>query len=61
MPVFAAHVELRFDAESLQACGSRLNELTTLLRTHGVELRSGRIEPAPPEPSGETGWVRYTP
>jgi len=60
MQPFTAQVELRFEVASLQACGPRLHELTTLLREHGVELRSGRVEPAPPERSGDR-WVRYTP
>lgn len=61
LPAFVAHVELRFEAESLQACAGRLNALTGLLRAEGVELRQARAEPAPPEPSEADGWVRYTP
>jgi len=58
---FLAQVELRFEAESLEACGRRLNALTQILRTEGVELKGGRVEPAPLTPSETNGWVRYGP
>ena len=61
MQAFVAHVELRFEAESLEACGGRLNALAQVLRAEGVELAGGRVEPAQPEPSKSEGWLRYTP
>jgi hypothetical protein len=39
MPSFVAQVELRFEAESLDACGRRLHALTQVLRGEGVELK----------------------
>jgi len=62
LPTFLAHVALRFEAESLSACGARLNALTELLRSEGVDLDGARVEPAPPQGPSETdGWARYTP
>jgi hypothetical protein len=61
VPVFLAQVELRFDAEDLEACGRRLNALAQMLRTEGVEVKGGRVEPALSTPSEDDGWIRYGP
>lgn len=58
MPAFVAQIELKFEADSLEACGRRLRELTTLVAPAGFVLRAGRVEPAHDD---ESGPVAYAP
>jgi hypothetical protein len=59
---FIAHVEVRFDADTVKAGGGRLNELTNVARSAGFYVTSARIEPAPPDDGHHgSGWVQYAP
>jgi hypothetical protein len=58
---YVAQVEVRFEAESIAACGGRLKELADKAREAGFRLSQGCVEPAPPESSQSDGWVRYAP
>jgi hypothetical protein len=60
VPEYVAHVEVRFEAESIGACGRRLKELADTARAAGFFVSQGRVE-ASSEPSGSDGWTRYMP
>ena len=47
MPAFVAHVEFRFEADSLEDGGKRLRDLAKASPA-GFELIRGRIESLPP-------------
>lgn len=61
MPEYVAHVEVRFEAESIGACGRRLKELADTARAAGFLVSQGRVEAASSEPSESDGWTRYMP
>lgn len=62
MKSFIAHVEIRFDSDTVKCAGERLDKLTKIARTERFYVTSARIEPAPPadDPQGR-GWVQYAP
>lgn len=59
VPAYVAHVEFRFEAETLEEGGRRLRDLAKASPA-GFELVRGRIEPVPPgteiDEGGETGY-----
>ena len=61
MPEYVAQVEVRFEAESIAACGSRLRELSDAARAAGFQISGGRVEPSLVEPSASDEWTRYGP
>jgi hypothetical protein len=61
VPQYVAHVEVRFEAENIGACGRHLKELADTARDVGFFVSQARVEPASLEPSEADGWVRYTP
>jgi hypothetical protein len=62
LPRFVAHVEFRFEAESVEAGGKRLRELATAADSVGFEMKSGRVEAAPPSTDPDPdGWTGYGP
>jgi hypothetical protein len=60
LPTFVAHVEFRFETESVEAGGKRLRDLATAAESVGFEMKSGRVEAAPPstdpDRDGGTGY-----
>jgi hypothetical protein len=61
VPQYVAHVEVRFEADNIGACGRRLKELADRAREGGFFVSQARAEPASLDPSEVDGWVRYTP
>jgi hypothetical protein len=61
VPGYVAQVEVRFEAESIAACGRRLKELSDVARPAGFHINGGRVEPCSLEPSNSDSWTRYGP
>jgi hypothetical protein len=61
VPEYVAQVEVRFEAESIGACGRRLKELSDAARAAGFHISGGRVEPRSVEPSDSDTWTRYGP
>lgn len=61
MPEYVAQVEVRFEAESVAACGRRLKELSDAARAAGFHISAGRVEPRSPQPSDLDNWTGYGP
>jgi hypothetical protein len=62
LPAFIAHTEFRFEAESVEAAGKRVTDLARAANTVGFEVKSVRVEPAPPTADPDVGgWTGYGP
>jgi hypothetical protein len=61
MPHFVAHVELLFDAASLEAAGREIRRLQEAAAAAGFDLRSAEVVPALPQVAEDNGWTSYGP
>jgi hypothetical protein len=62
LPTFIAHTEFRFEAESVEAAGSRVTNVAKAADAVGFEQKSGRAEPALPGADLDaSGWTGYGP
>jgi hypothetical protein len=58
LPIFIAHTEFRFEADSVEAAGKRIIELAKAANTVGFDMKSGHVDPAPPDDDSDgTGWT----
>lgn len=54
--------EFEFEAESVEAAGRRVTDLARGADTVGFEMKSGRVESAPPTADPDVGgWMGYGP